>query len=46
MGWRVGSSERALHQGDEKSERISSGMVVIEVVMSVFCPGWWGSQLF
>ncbi len=35
MGWRVGSSKRILHHGGEKSARISSGMVVIEIVVSV-----------
>lgn len=35
MGWRVASAERALHHGNEKSERISPGMVVMEVAMSL-----------
>lgn len=44
---RVGLSERALHHGEEKSERSSLGMVVVKVVMSVLSPRRYGggSQL-
>lgn len=46
MGWRVASSERALHHGNEKSERISSVMAVMEATTSLLWSRWGGgSQL-